>query len=101
MHPLYYYFGAPSSDSTDDNYDPTRECFHIDGAIASDSEAEAAIGGRTPCHLTLSPPAHGMRPNFWVQIKEQNLSRSRNYKPCSMRNEKTYAYFSKPLSGST
>jgi hypothetical protein len=37
MHPLYYYFSAPDSDSADDNYDPTRECFHIDGTIASDS----------------------------------------------------------------
>jgi hypothetical protein len=31
MHPSYYYFGTPDSDSTDDSYDPTRECFHIDG----------------------------------------------------------------------
>jgi tyrosyl-tRNA synthetase len=46
MHPLYYYFGAPDSNSTDDTYDPTRECFNIDGAIASDSEDEAAVGGR-------------------------------------------------------
>jgi hypothetical protein len=46
MHPLYYYFGAPDSDSADDTYDPTRECFNIDGAIASDSEDEAAVGGR-------------------------------------------------------
>jgi hypothetical protein len=46
MHPLYYYFGAPDSDSTDDTYDPTRECFNIDGAIALDSEDEAAVGGR-------------------------------------------------------
>jgi hypothetical protein len=53
MHPSYYYFGAPDSDSTDDSYDPTRECFHIDGAIASDSEAEAAVRGRnaTPPHV--------------------------------------------------
>jgi hypothetical protein len=46
MHPLYYYFGAPDSDSADDTYDPTRECFNIDGAFASDSEDEAAVGGR-------------------------------------------------------
>jgi hypothetical protein len=46
MHPLYYYFGTPDSDSADDTYDPTRECFNIDGAIASDSEDEAAVGGR-------------------------------------------------------
>jgi hypothetical protein len=37
MHPLYYYFGAPDFDSIDDTYDPTHECFNIDGAIASDS----------------------------------------------------------------
>jgi hypothetical protein len=46
MHLLYYYFDAPDSDSADDTYDPTRECFNIDGAIASDSEDEAAVGGR-------------------------------------------------------
>jgi DNA-binding transcriptional MerR regulator len=46
MHPLYYYFGAPDSDSTDDTYDPNRECFNIDGAIALDLEDEAAVGGR-------------------------------------------------------
>jgi hypothetical protein len=46
MHLLYYYFGTPDSDSADDTYDPTRECFNIDGAIESDSEDEAAIGGR-------------------------------------------------------
>jgi hypothetical protein len=37
MHPLYYYFSALDSDSTDDTYDLTRECFNIDGAIALDS----------------------------------------------------------------
>jgi hypothetical protein len=46
MHPSYYYFGAPNSDSTDDTYDLTRECFNIDGASASDSEDEAAVEGR-------------------------------------------------------
>jgi hypothetical protein len=56
MHPSYYYFGAPDSDSADDSYDPTHECFHIDGATASDSKAEAAVGGRndTPPHI--EPP---------------------------------------------
>jgi hypothetical protein len=54
MHPLYYYFSAPYSDSADDTYDPTRECFNIDGAIASDSEDEAAAGGRnTPPQVEL------------------------------------------------
>jgi hypothetical protein len=46
MHPSYYYFGALDSDSADDTYDPTRECFNIDGASMSDSEDEAPIEGR-------------------------------------------------------
>jgi hypothetical protein len=56
MHPSYYYFGAPDSDSADDSYNPTRKCFHINGAIASDSKAEAEVGGRntTPPHI--EPP---------------------------------------------
>jgi hypothetical protein len=54
MHPLYYYFGAPDSDFADDTYNPTRECFNIDGAIALDSEDEAAVEGRnTPPQVEL------------------------------------------------
>jgi hypothetical protein len=54
MHPSYYYFGAPDSDSADDTYDPTCECFNIDGASASDSEDEAAVEGRnTPPQVEL------------------------------------------------
>jgi hypothetical protein len=54
MHPSYYYFSAPDSDSTDDTYDPTRECFNIDGASVSDLEDEAAVGGRnTPPRVEL------------------------------------------------
>jgi hypothetical protein len=45
MHLSYYYFNAPDSDSADNSYDPTRECFQIDRAIALDSKAEAATGG--------------------------------------------------------
>jgi hypothetical protein len=64
MHSSYYYFGTPDSDSTDDSYDSTRECFNIDGAIASDSEHEAAIGGRnaTPPHV--EPPGAGDEAQF-------------------------------------
>jgi hypothetical protein len=54
MHLLYYYFGAPDSNSTDDTYDPTHECFNIDGAIASNSEDEVVVGGRnTPPQVKL------------------------------------------------
>jgi hypothetical protein len=50
----YYYFGAPDSDSVDDTYDPTRECFNIDGVSTSDSEDEAPVEGRnTPPHVKL------------------------------------------------
>jgi hypothetical protein len=54
MHPLYYYFGTPDSDSADDTYDLTRECFNIDGAFVSDLEDKAAVGGRnTPPQVEL------------------------------------------------
>jgi hypothetical protein len=54
MHLLYYYFSAPDSDSADDTYDPTHECFTINGAFASDSEDEAAVRGRnTPPQVEL------------------------------------------------
>jgi hypothetical protein len=54
IHPSYYYFGAPDSNSTDDAYDPTCECFNIDGASTSDSEDEEPVEGRnTPPHVEL------------------------------------------------
>jgi hypothetical protein len=57
LHPLYYYFSALDSDSADDTYDPTRECFNIDGAITPDSEDEAAVGGRNATPPQVEPPA--------------------------------------------
>jgi hypothetical protein len=59
MHLSYYYFDAPDSDSVDDIYDPTRECFQFDGAIASDSEAEVAAGGGN------TTPSHAAHPGTW------------------------------------
>jgi hypothetical protein len=56
MHPLYHYFGIPDSDSADDTYDPTRECFNIDGAIASNSEDEVAVGRRNAMPPQVEPP---------------------------------------------
>jgi hypothetical protein len=54
MHPSYYYFGAPDSNSADDTYDPTRECFNIDGASVLDSKDEAAVEGKnTPPQVEL------------------------------------------------
>jgi hypothetical protein len=56
MHSLYYYFGTLDSDSADDTYDPTRECFNNDGAIMLDSEDEAAVGGRNATPPQVEPP---------------------------------------------
>jgi hypothetical protein len=54
MHPSYYYFDALDSDSVDDTYDPTHECFHIDGASTLDSEDESPVEGRnTPPQVEL------------------------------------------------
>jgi hypothetical protein len=67
MHPSYYYFSALDSDSADDSYDSTRECFHVDGAIASDSEDEEAVGegNATPLHVE-SPDARDKAPFLTV-----------------------------------
>jgi len=44
-----FYAAKPDSDSEFDNYDPTRECFHIDGAVeTSDETQDAVAGGRAP-----------------------------------------------------
>jgi hypothetical protein len=52
--PSYYYFGAPDSDSADDTYDPTRECFNVDVESTSESGDEEPVEGRhTPPHVEL------------------------------------------------
>jgi hypothetical protein len=52
--PSYYYFGAPDSDSADDTYDPTRECFNVDVESTSESQEEQSDEGRhTPLHVEL------------------------------------------------
>jgi hypothetical protein len=101
MHPSYYYFGAPDSDSADDNYDLTRECTHIDGTVASDLEAEAADGGGN------ATPPHAVHPDVQdgAQLLEadqgHNSCRFENCRPSSTRNESACAYFSRPSNRST
>jgi hypothetical protein len=97
MHPSYYYFGAPDSDSVDDTYDPTRECFHIDGLSASDSEDEAPVEGTR--HLMSSSLPSGMMLNS-LQIKECSSSKSTSYRIGLTRNEKTCIYYNEPSSKS-
>jgi len=44
-----FYAAEPDSDSETDSYDPTRECYHIDGAVeTTDETQDAAAGGRAP-----------------------------------------------------
>ena len=44
-----FYAAELDSDSETDNYDPTRECFHIDGAVETTDETQDAVaGGRAP-----------------------------------------------------
>ena len=44
-----FYAAEPDPDSESDNYDPMRECFNIDGEVATtDDTQDAAVGGRTP-----------------------------------------------------
>jgi hypothetical protein len=63
--PLYYYFGAPDSDSAHDTYDPTHECFNVDEASTSESEDEEPVEGRhTPPHVEL--PAERDEAQFLV-----------------------------------
>jgi hypothetical protein len=66
MHLLYYYFGTLDSNFADDTYDPTRECFNIDGAITSDSEDKVAVGGRNATPLQVEPPAARDEAQFLV-----------------------------------
>ena len=44
-----FYAAESDSDSETDSYDPTRECYHVDGAVeTTDETQDAAAGGRAP-----------------------------------------------------
>jgi len=44
-----FYAAEPDSNSESDSYDPTRECFNIDGEVETTDETQDAIaGGRAP-----------------------------------------------------
>jgi hypothetical protein len=63
--PSYCYFGAPDSNSADDTYDPTRECFNVDEASTLESEDEKPVEGRhMPPHVEL--PAERDEAQFLV-----------------------------------
>jgi hypothetical protein len=96
MHPLYYYFGAPDSNSADDTYarlvnvSISMELSHRIRRMRQPLEEGT-------CRLRSSPLLNEMRLNsLWT--KECNLSKSANCRIGSTRNEKICAYFNKPLS---
>ena len=44
-----FYATAPDPDSESDSYDPTRECYNIDGEVqTTDETQDAIVGGRAP-----------------------------------------------------
>ena len=44
-----FYAAEPDPDSESDSYDPTRECYNIDGEVATTDETQDAVaGGRAP-----------------------------------------------------
>jgi len=44
-----YYAAKPDSDSETNSYDPTRECYHVDGAVETTNETQdAAADSRAP-----------------------------------------------------
>jgi len=44
-----FYTDEPNPDSESDTYDPTRECFNVDGAVdTTDNTEDATAGARAP-----------------------------------------------------
>ena len=44
-----FYAAKPDPDSESDSYDPTRECFNIDGEVETTDETQDVVaGGRAP-----------------------------------------------------
>jgi len=44
-----FYAAEPDPDSESDSYDPTRECFNVDGEVETTDETQDAVtGGRAP-----------------------------------------------------
>ena len=44
-----FYAAKPDPDSESDSYDPTRECFNIDGEVETTDETQDIVaGGRAP-----------------------------------------------------
>jgi len=51
-----FYAAELDSNSETDSYDPTRECYHVDGAVeTTDETRDAAAGGRAPLQHEKTP----------------------------------------------
>ena len=49
----------PDSDSESDSYDPTRECFNVDGAMATMDDTQDAVAGARAPAAGGDPSTHG------------------------------------------
>jgi len=76
-----FYAAELDSDLESDSYDPTRECFHIDGAVeTTDETRDAVAGGRAPAAREdprtpgndgqVDPPSHEDRATQLAQLRE-------------------------------
>jgi len=76
-----FYAVEPDPDSESDSYDPTRECFNIDGeAETTDETQDAVAGGRAPVaredprtpgnNLQVDPPPQEDKAAQLAQLRE-------------------------------
>ena len=55
-----FYAAEPDSDFETDSYDPTRECFHIDGAVETTDETQMLLRAVEPLQQGKTPGRLGM-----------------------------------------
>jgi hypothetical protein len=78
-----FYAAEPDPDSKSDSYDPTRECYNIDGEVATTDEMQDAVAsGRAPVaredprtlgnDRQVDPPAQDDKAAQLAQLRELN-----------------------------
>ena len=81
-----FYAAEPDPNSESDSYDPTRECFNIDGEVATTNDTQDAIAvGRAPVAREdprtprndgwIDPPAQDDKTAQLAQLRELNANR--------------------------
>jgi hypothetical protein len=83
-----FYTAEPDLDSESDSYDPTRECFNIDGAVATtDDTQDATTVGRGPAAREdpRTPRNDGQVDPLLRTTKLRNLRNCESSRPSLMR----------------